>query len=143
MKAFLTRKVFGGRVPVWAVLLFLIVAVYFFYKRKKAASQTTTNPAADAGSDPNQPYPYSSPDMFPYAGAGVYSPPSSSGSVGINPNQTTAGLSSHQLHELHVAHEQHIGNTPHRNTITTTRMSPHQKHVLHEQHLQHLQATKR
>jgi hypothetical protein len=143
MKKFLQRRILGGRVPVWVALLVLLAAMYYFYRKKKNASETTTNPAAQAGSDPTQPYGYSSPDMFPYSGSGVYSPPSSSGSVGMNPTTTKAGtLSAHQIHEQHVAHEQHIGNTPHRNTITTTRMSPHQKHLLHVKHEQHLAAQK-
>jgi hypothetical protein len=93
LKEMLTRKVFGGRVPVWVLMLIVGLAAYLWWRRKKAAGTTgaaAENPATSAGSDPSQPFGYSSPDMFPLSGGGgtLTSPtgaPTVDGSVGMTP----------------------------------------------------------
>lgn len=122
MKKFLTKRYFGGKVPAWAIIVAVLVLAYIVKKRQ--AAQAATNPAASANQDQSQPFPYSSPDMFPTQGPagpqGPVGPAGPRGPSGIKPAAPKKPLSKHQqhlahLHHLHVLHQQHeahIGNRP-------------------------------
>jgi len=90
MKDLLKKKLFG-KIPVWVVLLVVMALAYIAIKRRGPKTEKE-NAAESANYDGTQPFPYSSPDMFPLQGPGGVSGPTGSAGPTGSSSGTASGM---------------------------------------------------